>query len=355
MRRRYAHAVRVRPVSDGEGGRFRELRMRALHEAPDAFSSSPEREQAYEPAVWEERGHTVFVAEEDGDWLGRAGWFVDPDLPAIANVWGVWVDPRARGRGAGRGLVEAVVDAARAAGHRRLELGVTDLPPGAEALYERIGFRRTGVELPFEKRAEVTQAQMALAILPPVPIETERLRLRFHTPADFEPLLAIQTREDVTRLLPWGPRDEDEVRESLRKKIAATTIAVDGDAFTLAIEPKDSGAYAGDVTVWMNRHEFRQGELGYVLHPDHHGRGYATEAARPLLELGFSSFGMRRVIGRTEVRNTASCRVLEKLGMRREAHLVENEWFKGEWQSEYAYAILAAEWRSAQSQSRRRK
>ena len=342
-------------MSEGEGDRLRELRLRALREAPDAFSSVPEREEAFEPAVWEQRGRTVLVAEDRGDWLGMAGWFVDEDLPAIANVWGVWVDPRERGHGAGRGLVEAVVDAARAAGHRRLELGVTDHVPGAEALYERTGFRRTGVELPFEKRAGVTQMQMALAILPPVPIETERLRLRFHTPADFEPLLAIQSREDVTRLLPWGPRDEEEVRESLRKKIAATTIESDGDAFTLAIEVKDSGAYAGDVTVWTNRHEFRQGELGYVLHPDHQGRGYATEAARPLLDLGFSSFGMRRIIGRTEDRNTASCRVLEKLGMRREAHLIENEWFKGEWQSEYAYAILAAEWRAAQSQSRRRK
>ena len=329
--------------------------MRALREAPDAFSSSPEREEAFEPAVWEERGRTVLVAEDGGDWLGMAGWFADPDLPAIANVWGVWVDPRARGRGVGRALVEGVVEAARGAGHRRLELGVTDRVPAAEALYERTGFHRTGVELPFETQAGVTQVQMALAILPPLPIETERLRLRVHTPADFEPLLAIQSREDVTRLLPWGPRDEEEVLESLRKKIAATSIEADGDAFTLAIERKDSGAYAGDVTVWMNRHDFRQGEIGYVLHPDHHGRGYATEAARPLLELGFTCFGMRRVIGRTEVRNTASCRVLEKLGMRREAHFVENEWFHGEWQSEYAYAVLAAEWRAAQSQSRRRK
>ncbi len=355
MRRRYAHAVRVRAVSDGEGGRFRELRMRALHEAPDAFSSSPEREQAYEPAVWEERGRTVFVAEEDGDWLGMAGWFVDPDLPAIAHVWGVWVDPLARGRGAGRGLVEAVVDAARAAGHRRLELGVTDLPPGAEALYERIGFRRTGVELPFEKRAEVTQAQMALAILPPVPIETERLRLRFHTPADFEPLLAIQSRSDVTRWLYWGPRDEREVRASLDLKLAATRIDTDGDAFTLAIEPKDSGAYAGDVGLWSTRHEHRGGEVGFILHPDHHGRGYAAEAAAPLLELGFSSFGMRRIVGTLEARNAASARVLEKLGMRREAHLVENEFVKGEWQSELVYALLESDWRAAQSQSRRRK
>ena len=65
---------------------------------------------------------------------------------------------------------------------------------------------------------------------------------------------------------------------------------------------------------------------------------------------------MRRVIGRTEARNAASARVLEKLGMRREAHLVENECVKGEWQSELVLrGSLAAEWRAAQSQPRRRK
>ena len=53
---------------------------------------------------------------------------------------------------------------------------------------------------------------------------------------------------------------------------------------------------------------------------------------------------LHRVVGRLEPRNTGSARVLEKLGMRREAHLVENEWVKGEWQSELVYAILAREW-----------
>jgi RimJ/RimL family protein N-acetyltransferase len=80
------------------------------------------------------------------------------------------------------------------------------------------------------------------------------------------------------------------------------------------------------------------------VHPDHQGRGYATEAAAALLELAFDGFGMHRVIGRLEARNTPSARVLEKLGMRREAHFVENELVKGEWQSELVYAVLAAEW-----------
>jgi RimJ/RimL family protein N-acetyltransferase len=84
-------------------------------------------------------------------------------------------------------------------------------------------------------------------------------------------------------------------------------------------------------------------EVGFSFLPAHQGNGYATEAARALVDWAFG-VGHHRVYGRLEVRNTASARVLEKLGMRREAHLVENEWIKGEWQSEFVYAILDREW-----------
>ena len=74
------------------------------------------------------------------------------------------------------------------------------------------------------------------------------------------------------------------------------------------------------------------------------GNGYATEACRALLDLAFGELDLHRVIGVIEPRNVASGRVLEKLGMRKEAHFVENESVKGEWQSEAVYAILAREW-----------
>jgi RimJ/RimL family protein N-acetyltransferase len=90
--------------------------------------------------------------------------------------------------------------------------------------------------------------------------------------------------------------------------------------------------------------EHRQGEIGFVFHPDHHGRGYATEAAAALLALAFDALRVHRVIGRLEARNAASARVLERLGMRKEAELVENEYVKGEWQSEVVYALLDREW-----------
>ena len=74
------------------------------------------------------------------------------------------------------------------------------------------------------------------------------------------------------------------------------------------------------------------------------GRGYATEGGRAILRLAFEDLGMHRVIARLEARNEASAVACERLGMRREAHHVENEWIKGEWQSELIYAILEREW-----------
>jgi RimJ/RimL family protein N-acetyltransferase len=91
--------------------------------------------------------------------------------------------------------------------------------------------------------------------------------------------------------------------------------------------------------------QHKTGEVGFIFNPAYQGRGYATEAARAVLAWGFDGMGFHRMIGRTEARNVASARVLEKLGMRLEAHLLENEWVKGEWQSELVYAILEHEWR----------
>jgi RimJ/RimL family protein N-acetyltransferase len=176
------------------------------------------------------------------------------------------------------------------------------------------------------------------------PIETERLRLRPLRSSDFEVMHSYESSPDVVRYLYWGTRTEADTRRALETKIPRTSIREEGDHLALAIETRDDGVMVGDVVLeWVSR-EHRQGEIGYIIHPDHQRNGYATEACRPLLRIAFEGLGLHRVVGRLEARNVASGRVLEKLGMRREALLVENEWVKGEWQSELIYAILDREW-----------
>jgi RimJ/RimL family protein N-acetyltransferase len=181
---------------------------------------------------------------------------------------------------------------------------------------------------------------------PAYPIETERLLLRPYTPADFDGLLAIEARADVNRYLYSEARGPDEVRDVLERKLAETSLRDEGDTLAVAAELRATGAMIGGCILHWTSREHRGGEIGFIFHPDHHGHGYATEAARPLLEFGFATVGLHRIVGRLDARNLASARVLEKLGMRREAVLIENEFIKGEWQSELDYAILAREWRA---------
>jgi RimJ/RimL family protein N-acetyltransferase len=176
------------------------------------------------------------------------------------------------------------------------------------------------------------------------PIETSRLRLRPFVAGDLDALFAYQSRNDVTQHLYWGPRSRDEVQEAFEGKIAATAIRAEGDFLALAAELASTGEIVGDVVLELVSEEHRTGEIGYIVHPDHHGHGYATEAGRAVLRVAFEDLRLHRVTGRLDARNVASARVLEKLGMRREALLVENELVKGEWQSELVYAILDRQW-----------
>jgi RimJ/RimL family protein N-acetyltransferase len=166
------------------------------------------------------------------------------------------------------------------------------------------------------------------------------LLLRPFVPEDFEALLAIQSRADVARWLYHEARDADEVRAALNRKIGETSLAENGDSLSFAVVLRTTSEMIGDGLLDLVSAEHRQGEIGYVFHPDHHGRGYATETAEALLRLGFEQFGLHRIIGRLEPRNEPSAR------LRREAHFVENELVKGEWQSELVYAILEREWRA---------
>ncbi|MGZ8567349.1 MAG: GNAT family N-acetyltransferase [Actinomycetota bacterium] len=176
------------------------------------------------------------------------------------------------------------------------------------------------------------------------PLETERLLLRPFAPDDFDALFSYRSRADVAHYLMWEPEDHEQVKASLERKIHSTRFGAEGDFLALAIELRATGDLIGDVVLGFVSQEHRVAEIGYIVHPDHHGRGYATEACRPILRLAFEELGIHRVIGSLEARNVASARVLEKLGMRQEAHFVENELVKGEWQSEVVYAILEREW-----------
>jgi RimJ/RimL family protein N-acetyltransferase len=179
---------------------------------------------------------------------------------------------------------------------------------------------------------------------PAYPLQTDRLTLRpFHLD-DLDALYAIQSRPDVSRYLYWEPRSRLQVRDVLDRKARQSVLYDEGQVITLAVVWREIDKLVGEVNLsWLSR-QFRQGEIGFVFHPDYHGKGLAREAAEVMLRLGFNGLGLHRIIGRCDGRNAASAALLERLGMRREAHFVENEFVKGEWCDEYVYAMLAREW-----------
>jgi RimJ/RimL family protein N-acetyltransferase len=179
---------------------------------------------------------------------------------------------------------------------------------------------------------------------PTLPIRTQRLELRLFRQDDFADSFAYHSRPDVVRYLYQEPRTEGEYQAVLTGKVAQRGFFAEGDRLNLAVVPHDVGRVVGDVMLLWTSSEHQQGEVGFIFHPDFHGLGYAAEAARALLEIGFGGLGLHRICGRLDGRNTASARVLEKLGMRREAHLVQNEFIKGEWTDEVIYGLLRADW-----------
>jgi RimJ/RimL family protein N-acetyltransferase len=179
----------------------------------------------------------------------------------------------------------------------------------------------------------------------PNPLRTARLVLRHMTDDDIDDIHAYQSRPDVSRYVPYDPRSRDEVAAKVAKFAQARTLAGDGDFWQLAIERTEApGRVIGDVYFSITSVTSATAEIGWAMHPDHYGRGYMTEAASAILGIAFGDLGLHRVFAQLDPRNTASAALCRRLGMRAEAHFVEDLWFKGEWGDTEIYALLDREW-----------
>ncbi|MBO1417349.1 GNAT family N-acetyltransferase [Streptomyces sp. FH025] len=180
-----------------------------------------------------------------------------------------------------------------------------------------------------------------------LPFRTERLLLRPFTPDDIDDLYAYQSLPEVARYLYRPPLTREQCAQILTRRAAGTAWAEDGDSVVVAVCPASEAKVVGEVVLKLASAQARQAEIGWGFNPAYGGRGYATEAARATAELAFAELGVHRLFARLDVLNTGSARVCERLGMRREAHLVENDLDGERWGSEYVYATLAREWKAS--------
>ena len=160
---------------------------------------------------------------------------------------------------------------------------------------------------------------------PEYPIVTARLRLRPHRPDDLEDLLVFHADPVVTRYIPWPVRTREQTREALAVKLHQGTVQTVGEWLVLAMEEADTGTVIGEVLLKRSDDKKRTGELGYAMRRDRQGKGLASEAVRAVLDLGFGTFGLRRITAAVEAPNTASRRQLERFGFTRDESLDEGE------------------------------
>jgi RimJ/RimL family protein N-acetyltransferase len=178
------------------------------------------------------------------------------------------------------------------------------------------------------------------------PVHTERLTIRPATVADLEATWRYRRVAEVTRWMTGAPRNVEAYRVKFENpdRLAKTLLielggVVIGDLM-LSIEDAWAQAEVADQAKGV------QAELGWCLDPEYGGHGYASEAVRALIRVCFEDLGLRRVIANCFADNTASWRLMERLGMRRETHTIRESLHRsGEWMDGMSYALLAEEWR----------
>lgn len=231
----------------------------------------------------------------------------------------------------GRGLLGQAVDGVLAV-------------PGLDALllpmtaYDRLRFGGPTVR---ERWVDVPREAFLTPVPPDWPLRTERLVLRPFEAADADAFAVGWASEEWTSLLLSRPMNRAEVGEMVRRRMET------GDgAFVGLVVATHDGTVVGDSMLHLQGTGLTEGEIGWTILPGSGGRGYATEAARAVLRLGFEHFGLRRIVANLDARNDRSAALCERLGMRREVHRLGDFWSKGTWTDSYEYALLREEWRA---------
>jgi RimJ/RimL family protein N-acetyltransferase len=181
------------------------------------------------------------------------------------------------------------------------------------------------------------------------PVLTDRLLLRPATIDDVEATWEFHRLDDVGRWLTRAPATLEEYRSRFedRDSLARTLVVVLDDRVIGDLMLKVEDAWAQAEVADQARSV--QAELGWVLHPHHAGLGYATESVRELIRLCFEDLGLRRVTANSFAANSASWRLMERLGMRRETYTVRESLHRSRgWLDGVGYALLADEWSGSQ-------
>lgn len=175
-------------------------------------------------------------------------------------------------------------------------------------------------------------------------LRTERLILREFVQEDWRAVYTYQNDPRYLEYYEWEHRSEQDVKAFVQRFLDQQEV-VPRTKFQLAIVQPNSNKLIGNVGIRKRDAKSLHGELGYELDPREWHNGYALEAAQAMLKFAFEEWQVHRVSARVIANNHTSVRVLEKLGLRQEGHLREQEFFKGRYWDTLVYGMLEDEWR----------
>ncbi len=177
------------------------------------------------------------------------------------------------------------------------------------------------------------------------PLETPQLRLRPFERRDIEAASRYHTLPNVQRYLARPCRDANDVASALEAMRQQVALQRPGDAISLAMVRKGDDRVIGHVSLTWSDATASQAELRFAIDPAHSGQGYLTQAISAMLDLAVDVFRIHRVFVRCDGHSHHSVALMQKLGLRLEAHYREHALFRGEWDEELHFAILDREWR----------
>lgn len=173
-------------------------------------------------------------------------------------------------------------------------------------------------------------------------IQTERLIIRLAEPEDAEAIFSYRSDFAANKYQGWLPDSVEEVSDYIRNM--PRTIAVPDSCFQFAIILVDENKLIGDMGIRFTNHNNMQAEIGCTLHTAYQKKGYATEALTAMVDYLFGILDKHRIITSVDPENTPSVRLIERLGFRKEAHLKESYYLRGNWVDDVIYAKLKKEW-----------
>jgi len=177
---------------------------------------------------------------------------------------------------------------------------------------------------------------------------TERLKLRPVSIDDKETVFRYRSDSDTNKYQGWIPENIKDVEEFIGK--TATEPDLPGTWFQLVIIEKRTDSIIGDIGIHFLNTDNKQVEIGYTLDRDYHGKGYAKEALIRVIDYLFNDLKKHRITASIDPKNTASIKLVEKLGFRKEAHFIESLYLNEKWVDDAVFAILEKEWKELRSE-----